>query len=201
MKSLEKIIPLQHPDDESETAYSIEKKTPKEARQLYAKAKANLLDVNHWHDFAGKGSADFQLTDEQGHPVTGILKKGYYFRINIRSTTTGTDKYDWVKVEDIEEGHIDGVSDWTIVKIKPVEQSLPYSGELTHFFSASASSNFFVKRQRHKVTAAIFGRSEKPDAAIKGFWEKFRISIIGILRLIGFNRPQWKQLVKGILRK
>ncbi|MEP6676547.1 MAG: hypothetical protein ABJA78_15405 [Ferruginibacter sp.] len=201
MKPLSNIIPHQYKGAESETTYTIEKRTPKEARMLYAKAKANLLDVNHWHDLAGKGSADFQLTDDEGNPLTGTVKKGNYFRINIKTVLPGDDKYDWVKVEDIEEGHIDGVSDWTIVKVRPTEKPHEYKGEVTHFFSAAATSNFFVKRQRHKVTAAVLGKNEIPNVEVKSLWVKIRNALIGLAGMIGFNKSQWKRLVKGILNK
>ena len=200
MNPLTKIIPHQHTGFESETVYSVEKKTPKEARQLYAKAKANLLDVNHWHDLLGKDSVDFQLTDADGHEKEGIVRKGDYFRINIKSTLPGTDKYDWVKVEDIQEGHIDGISDWTIVKIKPVDISLNHSGETIHFFT-TATSNFFVKRQRHKVTAAIVGKNKTRHSPVNNFWLKIKNAFVELGSMIGLNRPQWKRLVKGVLLK
>ncbi len=202
MKQIEEVIPAQHSGAESSTVYSVSTKTVEEAMQLFSRAKANLLNINNWKQLAGAGSASFQLTDDQGNQLPGPPEKGNYLKINIPAPgAAGSDGYDWVKIEEIEDGHTDRTKDWIIIRVRPAEQPQGQQHEATHFFSEDATSNFYVKREGNTLTAAVIGKNEKPNTKVSNPWSKIRNAITGLLGLLGFNKPQWKMLVKGILKK
>lgn len=201
-----KQIPL--PEEEEGTQKDIDAKeetsTVEEAKQLFTDAKYRLLQVNNWETICGKGSAKFELTDENGQKAEGEPKIGYHFKIEIPAPKTDTGKgFDWVKVEAIEQNEdSDKDSEFILIRVRPSSNPLTGNTEVAHFFSDKSTSNFLVMREKKVVTAAVLGRNEVANTDNKlGFFDRIRNAVVGISAAGGLADPQWKSLVNGLLGK
>src|SRR5688500_16550034 len=93
------IIPQQETGTSMDTEYSVSTNSVEEARQLFQNAKSRLLNVNRWHEIAGKGTAVFKLTDSQGNEVEREIQQHDYFMIDIPGPgPVSGEGYDWVQV-------------------------------------------------------------------------------------------------------
>jgi hypothetical protein len=102
--SREDIVPEQMKGMESNTESARTLDHAKQAMDFFEVVKKRLRNVNHWHAYAGVGTADFRLTDDNGHELDRPVEKGDFFRIDIPGPGTKTGEgYDWVQVEAIEE--------------------------------------------------------------------------------------------------
>lgn len=207
MKDLEdKQIPLPEKEEGSnkDIEASAKAKTREEAKQLFEKAKSRLLDVNDWDKIAGKASAVFRLTDENGKEIEGAPKVGNYFKIDIPGPGAKTGKgHDWVRVEAIEERKdSDEDREFLVMRVRPSDNPEIASKEVAHFFSDKATSNFLVLREKNEVTAAVLGRNEVANTdKTTSLLDKLRNAIVGSGAIGGLSYPQWKNLVNGVLDK
>jgi len=198
-----KIVPIQRKGAKSSTHYSIKASDLNAARELFKKARMNLLNVNKWHELAGALSAKFQLTDEKGNAINDNLRKGNYFSISIPAAPGSSvgNGNDWVKVETLEEQKNNN-TDWIAIRVRPAKSPLQHnSAETAHFFTDDASSSFCLERKGRKVTASIYGRNEKPNIKAKTLTDKIRNVLIAFSAMIGLSKSQWTSLVRGILQK
>jgi hypothetical protein len=200
MTDPEDIIPDQNEGIESNTESEKELDSEEKAMELYSIAKQRLLQPNQWHDHAGQATADFQLTDSAGKPVSREVKKGDHFRIDIPAPGSMTgDGYDWVKVEEIEEGRgDDGI--FTAIRVRPATNPLNQKEDVAHFFTDDATSSFIVKQLGKKVIAGVYGRNEKPNTDADAIIDKARNTAIAAGAMSGFAKLQWKNLVNGLLK-
>lgn len=167
---------------------------------LFQKAKKRLLDVNRWHEWSGKDSAVFTLTDAKGDPVNRLVQLGDHFRINIQAPgNLDGNGYDWVQVEAIESAK-DETGEVIAVRVRPADNPQTRAQHIAHFFSDEATSTFSVTITGRTVTAAVQGRNEKPNTGTTNIIDKMRNTIVAAGAMIGLNKPQWKSLVKGLLR-
>ena len=58
-----------------------------------------------------------------------------------------------------------------------------------------------VKRENSKVTAAVYGRNEKPNTDVETAGDKARNAAIATGAITGFSKLQWKSLVNGLVKK
>jgi hypothetical protein len=199
--SVEDIIPEQQSGIETNTETSVEFNSPEEARTFYQKAKHRLLHVNDWHGFAGTLTANFQLTDKEGKEVNRAAVKDDYFKIDIPGPGPVTgDGFDWVRVEAIEEKEEEDRQSIAI-RVRPASNPNNERKDVAHFFSVEATSCFMVKREKNTVTAAIYGRNEKPNTDTETIVDKARNTAIATGAVTGFAKLQWKSLVNGLVRK
>lgn len=199
---MKKLVPPQHTGQHSETAHSIVATNDKQACQLFTKAKKNLLAINNWHYLSGNLSASFQLLDADAKSTNRAPQKGDYFKIDIPGPGTKKGQgYDWVKVEAIEEENYSEQHIYIAIKVRPTKSPAGEPDASNHFFTSEATSTFSVERKGKKVTAAVIGRNEKPNTKTSNPFSKIRNAVVGFLAMLGFNKPQWKTLVKGILEK
>lgn len=196
MRSKKTIVPKHRKGSKSVSYYSAKAPDVIAAKKLFEKAKLNLLNVNAWHELAGSVSADFQLINEKGKKIYTPVQKGNYFRINIPPAPG----YDWVRVEAIEEEHQPDY-DRTAIRVRPAVPPYGNYENVVHFFTPDATSSFLVERKARKVTASIYGRNEIPNTKTSSLLKKVRNLIVAMAAIIGFNKPQWKGLVKGIIEK
>lgn len=188
-------IPPQAHGAKSDITYSRKVSGDREGDELYQKARRNLLDINSWHKLSGKLSARFFLTDSRGKTVDRLPLQGDYIRINLPSSSD--DKFEWVRIELIEERKESEHVKWILIRVRPSEP--PHEKEETeHFFSEEATSNFSVEQKGRVVTAAVHGRNELPNIETPGLKNKIRNLLVGLGAMLGFNYPQWKTLAKGI---
>ncbi len=194
------------PEQREGTAVNVEDtvtfSTPEEARQFYQQVRSKLLNVNNWHEWAGTLSADFKLTDSSGKELERKPQKGDYFKINIPAPGIQTGEgYDWVKIEEIEEDAA-LVDEATVIRVRPTSSPVNANPDVAHFYTDDATSNFIVKRDGNKVTAAVYGRNEKPNVGeADSLLDKARNAIVGAGGVTVFSKLQWKALVSGLLER
>ena len=194
-------IPQQTLGSESNTCHEVAAQDNEEAHAIYTYSSERLLNVNHWHDFAGFGTASFQLTEDKGVVLSRQLMENDYIRIDIPGPgPTEGDGYDWVKVEKIDrQDDLETEVEWLSIRVRPSHNPEKPGGDVAHFFTSDASSNFIILREGLKVKACVIGKNELPN--IKGtFIDKARFAVIGTSAGAGLSKIQWAALVKGLLK-
>jgi hypothetical protein len=194
-------VPKQKTGAKSDTQYSVRAKNEQAAKQLYENARLNLLNVNSWHTLTGDGVV-FQLVNEKGEEIHGLVEKGNYFRIHIAAApANAAGKGDeWVFVEKVEEGKMK-YHEFVSVRVRPAAPPFSKSKETAHFFSSKATSTFSVVRNSSKVTVSVSGRNEEPNTDTHDLLASIRNVVVALAAMIGLNKPQWKSLAKGIIKK
>jgi hypothetical protein len=197
--SIKNRLPKQQEGAESNTTASLVAVSESVAQQLYKQIKLRLLDVRHWHEYAGWASADFRICDSKGQPVDHTARIGNYIRIDLPAPGNSTGEgYDWVKVEDITEK--DGpAGEELMMRVRPCSSPVNNDPSVAHFFTDDATSNFMVKREGKEVMAGVFGRNEIPNTSVANLAEKARNVTVGAAAIAGFSKIQWKSLVEGLL--
>ena len=69
VKEANKAVPPQVKGAKSDIVHSVVTATDQHGRELYEKARKNMLNINGWQQLAGKLSAAFYLTDPFGQNV------------------------------------------------------------------------------------------------------------------------------------
>lgn len=193
------IIPGQSSGAASDNIHTIESADVNTARELFKKASARLLNVNHWHEITGAGTAEFRLTDADGTTVERPARLGDLFCIDIPGPGNASgDGNDWVRVEAVEQHH-EGEHELIAMRVRPCAAPGRGKNEVSHFFDEDATSTFCISREEKKVTAAVVGRNEKPNTDTSSILDKIRNLFVGGGAMAGLNKPQWKRLVKALL--
>jgi hypothetical protein len=197
----ENIVPEQHEGGATNTESVETFDTIEAARAFYQVVSNRLLNVNAWHDYAGKGTAAFQLTDEHGTEVVRTAQKGDHFKIDIPGPGSVTGEgYDWVQIEEIVEEHNED-TDTIAIRVRPTSNPRNDKQDVAHFFTDDATSNFIVKREGTQVLAAVRGRNEKPNTKAEAIIDKARNTAVATGAITGFSNYQWKSLVTGLLKR
>jgi hypothetical protein len=200
-ESAENIVPQQHEGSQTNTEAVETLPTEADAREFFEVVKNRLLNVNGWHDYAGKGTADFQLTDAQGQEVERTAQKGDHFKIDIPGPgSVSGEGYDWVQIEEIVEVHNEE-SDSIGIRVRPATDPQNDKPDVAHFFTNAATSNFIVSRRGNEVKAAVYGRNEKPNTEAEAVVDKARNTAVATGATSGFSNLQWKSLVLGLLQR
>jgi hypothetical protein len=199
---MEKMIPVQRRGASSVTNYTIQTATITAAKKLFRQARENLLHVNDWNLIAGKGSAIFQVINNRGEKTNDCVKEGNYLRISIPVVpgTSEGEGADWVIVEKINEEDRDDYQ-YVGILVRPTPPPFSEEKKAAHFFDTDATSTFSIERKKRKVIAAVNGRNEKPNTHVKNLATVIRNFCVALAAMAGLNKPQWKKLVKGLLRK
>ena len=193
------LIPSQQEGAQSETVSSKDCIDKNNCDHLFEVVRQRLFSVNNWHDYAGKLTAVFQLTDTNGTEVNRLIDKGDHFRINIPAPgSQAGEGYDWVKVEEITEGEDQG-NKFAAIRVRPASDPCNDNSDVAHFFSEQATSSFVVKQEGNKLIAAVYGRNEKPNTDVEKLIDKTRNALIATGAISGFSKLQWKSLVEGLL--
>jgi hypothetical protein len=196
-----KIVPEQQTGKETNTEHVISFENREESRRNFLAAIHRLLNVNQWEELCGIGSANFQLTDKNGHEVTRFASEGDHFKIDIPGPGSVEGKgYDWVRIEKIEE-FIDCEKDIESIamRVRPATNPSTPGNETAHFFNEAATSSFIVKREGTLLKACVYGRNEKPNTTINNLADKTRNAVVAVTALAGISSVQWKNLSKGLI--
>jgi hypothetical protein len=197
----ENIVPPQNEGGQTNTEALETLPTEADARDFFEVVKNRLLNVNCWHDYAGKGTADFQLTDAGGKEVERTAQKGDHFKIDIPGPgSLSGEGYDWVQIEEIVEIHNE-TEDSVAIRVRPATSPQNDKADVAHFFTSAATSNFIVTRQGNAVKAAVYGRNEKPNTEARAVVDKARNTAVATGAASGFSNIQWKSLVTGLLQR
>lgn len=170
------------------------------AIDFFGVVKERLLSVNKWAEFAGTNMSTFQLTDAFGNQVNRAAEEGDYLKIDIPGPGTALGKgYDWVKIEEFKtESKPD--MDMITMRVRPAENPLSKNTETAHFLTEQASSTFQVKRVGKHIYAEEHGRNEQANTYTSDTLDNLRNMVVGWAAMLGFSYPQWKALVKGLIR-
>jgi hypothetical protein len=124
-----------------------------EASEALEKSKQKLFDVNGWSAMKGINSK-FMLHDQQGQPVSGQPRQGYFIKIEL----PGPAIENWVQISEIRNEP--DMAEFTVhPSEKPAEKSDP-DAEVKHFFTKEASSTFRVSRKDNTIQADEIGLNE-----------------------------------------
>jgi hypothetical protein len=195
------MIPRQVKGSQSSTCYKVSSGRSLEASIIYNRARESLLNVNDWHRVAG-GGARFQLVNEMGEKLHAMAKQDDFIRISIPNVPgpSDGDGFEWVRVENIEEKWTSDMSS-IAMSVRPAVPPIPQKKHIAHFFTDEATSTFYLERSGKSVKAAVFGRNEKPNIGHAGWLDAIRNLIVSVAAILGFNKPQWKKFVTGLLKK
>lgn len=191
------VIPEQSEGTQTNTESEIELENEEEAKSFFITVKERLLQVNNWRQYAGTGTADFELTDEKGNPADRLPQKGDHFKIDIPGPGTVTGEgNDWVQIEELTEDE-----NCIGIRVRPATNPKNERKDVAHFFDETATSSFIVKREKNKVIAGVYGRNEKPNTNTETVVDKIRNATIATGAISGFSKLQWKSLVNGLVKK
>ncbi|WP_316847303.1 hypothetical protein [Pedobacter psychrodurus] len=169
-----------------------------EATKRFNEASAKLLTVNEWGNYAGISA--FQLIDIHGIKADREAQEGDFIRIDIPGPGTQAGHgYDWVVIIDIK--NINEYDHQLLaLTVRPSAHPLAQNGDTAHFLKDAATSTFLIKRDGLRVTAEEHGRNEVPNTTEGSLYDKGRNFVVGMAAKLGLSYPQWKSLVKGLLK-
>ena len=193
-------VPPQQTGSEMNVVEKIELATEAEAVHFFKTVKERLLDVNRWTEIAGGAMSDFFLTDAEGNLVQRKAASGDHIRIDIPGPGTQTGGgYDWVAIEEVKTQVLD---DGEVLSMTARPSTNPLTGgeDTAHFLTNEATSTFQVKRIGNTIYAEEHGRNEVANTDTENMMDNIRNTFVGWGAKAGFSYPQWKALVKGLLR-
>jgi len=172
--------------------------TEANARALFESASSRLLSVNYWGSYAGISA--FQLMDAHGIRADRQAAEGDFIRIDIPGPGTHAGMgFDWVRIEEIK--HLTNSNQEVLsMTVRPCSHPLAKDSEIAHFFKAEATSTFIIRKAGLTVYAEEHGRNEVPNTEHGSFYDKSRNFVVGVAAKIGLSYPQWKSLIKGLLK-
>jgi len=195
------LIPEQEEGRKITAEAKLELKDVYEAEQFYKEARQRLLFIHDWGKIAGKLSADFQLTDDQGMEVDRLAQRGDYFRIDIVGPGSHAgDGYDWARVEDIKEVSRDNI-DSIAIRVRPASNPQSSNPSVAHFFSEKSTSTFVITREGNTVSASIYDRNIEANEETKEPVDKLRNAVVGLGAKHGLSKLQWNALAEALVKK
>ena len=200
-KWLAEIIPAQHTGVSASSKSRIKCRNGNQAQEAYRVAATRLLNVNHWHDYAGIATAAFRLTDREGNPLNREVAKGDYIRINIPGPGNPEGNGDdWVQVLQVGNKNQDHLQ-LTYLTVRVSDNPLDAKTATAHFFDQAATSTFVVYRENLTITAAVYGRNERVNRKTGNWFTRLRNWLIYMGAQLVFSNLQWKSLTRGLLRQ
>jgi hypothetical protein len=198
-KNYIRIVPPQLEGSEINTESTTELPDLTAANALFEVARRRLLHVNEWHDISGHALAHFRLTNELGQQITGEVKEGYYFQIDIPGPgTEAGEGFDWVVVEKIDHFTLpDAVG--VALRVRPSTNPTAQNEGTAHFYSEESTSTFVVARENLRVIAAVYDRNTKANTDAESLIDNARNLVTGWVGKMIFSKIQWKSLTDGLL--
>jgi len=194
-------IPQQKVGSEINASASENLSTDDEAVLFYNIVKERLLSVNQWHEFAKLPLSSFKLFDHSCRVADRVAQEGDFIRIDIPGPGTKTGQgYDWVVIEAILEEN-DQDTSVVSMRVRPSPHPLSDDPHTAHFLKETASSTFQIKRSKNIVLAEQHGRNEIPNRDTAHTLDNLRNTVVGWSSKLGFSYPQWKGLVKGLVKR
>jgi hypothetical protein len=202
IKKKKPTVPKQKEGAKKDIDHTVDLANEAEARKLFAFARNRLLNVNAWQEYATGISATFTLCDESGNEVKRTAKAGDYFQIDLPGPGSNEgDGHDWVQVEHIEDRlNPNGEEEYIGIRVRPASNPKKKEENVAHFFKDAATSSFVIHRLGSAVTAAVYGRNEKPNTDTNNLIDKVRNAVVGTTAIMGLSNIQWKNLVNGLLK-
>jgi hypothetical protein len=196
----ERNIPEQQEGGKTDVTESITLSSDRDAKQFFEIACQRLRNVNQWEEVCGSEATQFALIDSGGNIVYREVEEGDYFKIDIPGPGNSAGKgFDWVRVEEISLKK-DQEEDVFFIRVRPCQPPLKKEHGTAHFFKEQATSTFMIRRSGSTISAEVHGRNEKPNVDTEQVKDKVRNALVGAASLLGFSLPQWKMLVKGLIK-
>jgi hypothetical protein len=193
-------IPVQQEGGKTDVTESVTLDSDTDAKQFFQIACQRLMNVNKWHEICESEATKFTLIDNDGNAVVRDVQEGDYFKINIPGPgSSAGNGFDWVRVEQVFFKE-DTEEDVFFIRVRPCAPPLKNDHQVAHFFKEQATSTFLVRRKHNSISAEVHGRNEKPNIDTDQVKDKVRNALVGTASLLGFSFPQWKMLVKGIVK-
>lgn len=169
--------------------------------EFFQGLKKRFLDINSWELFAGKEKAEFTLCDKKGDLSLDPPEVGNFVRIKLPGLHNPTgDSYDWVQIEMIEEEK-NAAEEICYIRLRPSQNPKKNDGKIAHFFKDKATSNFLIKREGKKVTAAVLARNEIPNTDDLNLLEKLRNNVVAFGGIVIGSKFQWTSFTDGLLKR
>lgn len=196
------IVPSQKKGQQTGAKAQLKTASIDEAIKLFGLAKHRLLDINSWQKICGSDSAEFRLTDKNGHVLKSHRPRvGNLIRIKLPAPgNKAGNGYDWVRIETFKHMK-DILKDEEVYgfRVRPIKNPLKRTENIAHFYTSDASSTFLLKRKGTILSVMEIGRNEIPNGDHLSIINKVRNFIIAVAAMAGLANPQWKKLVIGIL--
>lgn len=196
-------VPQQEKGTKLDTEHVVKAATAEEAQRIFSCAVHRLLSINEWDKLCGPLSSTFGLTDREGVEVKRLAQPGDYFKIDIPAPGSASGEgYDWVRVEAlIDQRNPLAPSERVTLRVRPSVNPHHAEADTAHFFKDDATSSFMIEREDTRVIASVHGRNEEPNTDTHRVVDKVRNALVALGAIVGFSRPQWKSLVKGLLER
>lgn len=193
-------IPTHEIGVQSEAISEIVFDTVELAKVHFEIVKKRFLDINSWELFAGKNKAKFTLRNQKGELILQQPKPGDYISIKVPLLPNkNEDHFDWVKIEVYEE---EKKEDYEVIyiRVRPASNPTKSTDEITHFLDSTATSNFFIKRNKNEISAEVYARNEVPNFEDKTISEKIRNKAVALGGMLIGSKLQWEGLTDGLIR-
>lgn len=176
-------------DREHSSVASAEKTFADEAaaEKFFSLLKTKLDDVHEWNAHALLTA--FELFDENGRALQAQkITVGAFLRISL----TGAIKYDWVRVEAIDDAPHE-----FIIRVRPTHDPTaekPDKAVVSHFFTDESINNFCLFRKAKTVGLYVVGLNEKLNSAeTSGALETVRNAAVNLGSYLGVQRGEWEK--------
>lgn len=193
-------VPVHQSGAETDAVESVACGSNIEAIEFYQIVMKRLTEVNRWGEMSSIPLSSFKLFDHNGRSCDRTVAEGDYIRIDIPGPGTRIGKgYDWVHVEAVFS-EVDFDEDVFTLRVRPSSHPLDPDGKTAHFLTSRATSTFQIRRIKNVVYAEEHARNESPNMETGNGLDNFRNALVGTAARIGLSYPQWKSLVKGLLK-
>lgn len=191
------LVPVQLTGNQMDAVEKRQFANEPEAAASFRSFAERLLDVNSWGKYADIST--FQLIDDRGVRAGRVAVENDFIRIDIPWPGTKSGQgYDWVLIEEITESRSND-EQILAMRVRPCAHPLSHKSETAHFLKPEATSTFIIRQKGKYIFAEEHGRMKCliPNRAV---YDKGRNFIVGIAAKMGVSYPQWKSLVKGLLK-
>ena len=173
--------------------------TDEQAIKHFELVRSRLLDINNWHRVC-KSSCKFYLVDEQDLTIKSVPVVGDFIKIDIPGPATKSGRgFDWVRVEAITDGS-NSAGEIIAITVRPHQNPEEEQKNIAHFFTEDSTSTFIITRLNNYITTEMHGRNETQNVHTSVFKDNMRNRMVALSALLGLSYPQWKCLVKGLIK-
>lgn len=200
--AIKKIVPSHRIGNTSGAKATEQEINLNNVKAKYELAKQRLLDVNHWEQYAGTKAVTFQLYSKQGTRISRTAREGDFIAIDIPGPGTRAGKgYDWVIIEKIKEVKVlKENSEVFSMIVRPASSPITPHRDIAHFYTRAATSTFIITREGKKLTAQELGRNLIPNIKTASVIDNVRNAAVSYVAANGFAKPNWKALMKGLIK-
>lgn len=194
------LVPAQYTGASTDVCEEIKFNSVDEAQSFYELACEKLNNVNHWGSLSSIKLSTFSLFNKSGEKVDRKVEENDFIRIDIPGPGLIIGEgFDWVQVEKISHDILPEGNLFTI-RVRPSRHPSRKSGGIAHFLQPCATSTFQIRRNGLSVFAEEHARNEKANLHTNNIFDNCRNLFVGTAARLGLSYPQWKSLIKGLIK-